>query len=107
MFEFFALMLIIILILIVYYLLNKLEKIKIKQYILNKDIISSDFLEFSSTNDLVKELEKRKHPPLLIIWLDYENEENKVNYFVFKKNLTNGFVINVLKKIIKDVKNSI
>lgn len=107
MIEYFALFFIIFLLLMVYYLFNKLEKLKIKQYVLNKDIISSDFLEFSSTNDLVKELEKRSNPPMVIIWIDNENEKDRINYFVFKKNLNSGVAINILKKIIKDIKNSI
>lgn len=105
--EYIALLFIIFLLMMVYYLFNKLEKIKIKQYVLNKDIISSDFLEFSSTNDLVKELEKRSNPPMVIIWIDNENEKDRVNYFVFKKNLNSNLAINILKKIIKDIKKSI
>lgn len=107
MIEYLALLFIIFLLMMVYYLFNKLEKLKIKQYILNKDIISSDFLEFSSTNDLVKELEKRSNPPMVIIWIDNENEKDRVNYFVFKKNLNSNLAINILKKIIKDIKKSI
>lgn len=107
MIEYLALITIILLLLMCYYLFIKLEKLKLKQYLISKEIISSDFLEFSSTNDLIKELEKRNNPPLLIIWIDDENKENKINYFVFKKNLNSHFAINILKKIIKDIKNSI
>lgn len=107
MIEYFGLSTIIILLIMVYILFVKLEKLKIKQYVLQKDTISADFLEFSSTNEIVKELEKRNNPPLLIIWIDSENGKNKVNYFVFKRNLNSDFAINILKKIIKDIKNSI
>lgn len=107
MIEYLGLSTIIILLIMVYTLFIKLEKLKIKQYVLQKDTISADFLEFSSTNEIVKELEKRNNPPLLIIWIDSENEKNKVNYFVFKRNLNSDFAINILKKIIKDIKNSI
>lgn len=107
MIEYFGLSIIIVLLIMVYILFIKLEKLKLKQYLLQKDTISADFLEFSSTNEIVKELEKRNNPPLLIIWIDSENEKNKVNYFVFKKNLNSGLAINILKKIIKDIKNSI
>ena len=61
MIEYIALIIIILLLLMCYYLFNQLEKLKLKQYVIHKEIISSDFLEFSSTNDLIKELEKRKY----------------------------------------------
>ena len=107
MIEYLVLIGIILTLFMVFHIFSKLENLKLKQYLINKDIISTDYLEFSSTNDLVKELEKRSNPPLLIIWIDQENGENKVNYFVFKKNLNSHFAINILKKIIKDIKNSI
>jgi hypothetical protein len=107
MIEYIALLTIIALLFMTCALFNKLEALKLKQYLLQKDTISSDFLEFSSTNEIVKELEKRNNPPLLVVWIDAENNENKVNYFVFKKNLKSSFAVNILKKIIKDIKNSV
>jgi len=60
-------------------------------------------LELLTTFDLIKELKKRQNPPIFIGWID-KDENNRINYFIFKKNLEKKTSLIILQRMIEDIK---
>lgn len=80
----------------------------------NQDFIIKDYfnsqkkdaetnLELLTTFDLIKELKKRQNPPVFIGWIN-KDENDKINYFIFKKNLEKKTSLIILQRMIEDIK---
>lgn len=100
-FIFFAFTFIMILISLIYF--KKNQDYNIKNFLTNYAKDSRDKLELLTTFDLIKELQKRQNPPVFIGWID-KDENNKVNYFIFKKNLEKKTSLIILQRMIEDIK---
>lgn len=60
-------------------------------------------LELLTTFDLIKELKKRQNPPVFIGWIN-KDENDKINYFIFKKNLEKKTSLIILQRMVEDIK---
>lgn len=76
---------------------------KIRSFFKNQKKISESDLELLSTFDLIKELKKRENPPIFIGWID-KDDNNRINYFIFKKNLEKKTSLIILQKMIEDIR---
>lgn len=100
-FIFFAFTFLMIVISLIYF--KKSQDYNIKFFLTNYKKDSQDKLELLTTFDLIKELKKRQNPPVFIGWID-KDENNKVNYFIFKKNLEKKTSLIILQRMIEDIK---
>jgi len=87
---------------ILFFLIKKDQEKKIKEYFFKKKTMSDDGLELISTYEIIKELKKRENPPLFIAWID-KDDFNKINYFIFKKNIEKKISLLILNKMIRDI----
>jgi len=87
---------------ILFFLIKKDQEKKLKDYFFKKKIMSDDSLQFISTYEIIKELKKRENPPMLMAWID-RDDFNKINYFIFKKNIEKKTSLLILNKIIRDI----
>ena len=99
---FFLFLAIFSLMIILFFLIKKDQEKKIKEYFFKKKTLSEDNLVFISTYEIIKELKKRDNPPMFIAWID-KDDFNKINYFIFKKNIEKKTSLLILNKMIRDI----
>ena len=64
---------------------------------------SENSLDLLTTFDLIKELKKRQNPPVFIGWID-RDDNNRINYFIFRKNIEKTTSLIILQKMIEDIR---
>ena len=86
-----------------FFYFKKNQDLEIKKFLNIQRKNSENNLDLLTTFDLIKELKKRQNPPVFIGWID-KDDNNRINYFIFKKNLEKKTSIVILRRMIEDIK---